>query len=124
MGFEAKAGEVVNVPSLPAAPTSVTLTVPRGRIGSSVRRDYAKLRPRGYRMRYGSRNGIVARIAFVKSGEVKPHAKFEVEGSVEMDRVVSPGSIGDMDLSEGDQIRLVIQAIHALPAKEQEYAPD
>jgi hypothetical protein len=83
MGFEAKAGEVVNVPSLPAAPTSVTLTVPCGRIGSAVRQVYADLRPRGYRMRYGPRNGIVARIAFVKSGEVKPHAKFEVEVWVE-----------------------------------------
>jgi tRNA splicing endonuclease len=44
---------------------------------------YADLRPRGYRMRYGPRNGIVARIAYVKSSEVKPHAKFEVEVSVE-----------------------------------------
>jgi hypothetical protein len=32
--------------------------------------------------------------------------------------VVSTESIEDLDISEGDQIRLVIQAIHALPAKE------
>jgi len=51
---------------------------------------YADLRPRGYRMRYGPRNGIVARIAYVKSGEVKPHAKFEVEVSVERIRCSAP----------------------------------
>jgi hypothetical protein len=40
---------------------------------------YADLRPRGYRMRYGPRNGIVARIASVNSDEVKPHVNFEAK---------------------------------------------
>ena len=55
-------------------------------------------------MSYGARNGIVARIAPVRSGEVKPHAKFEVEGSVEMVSALTE-SVEELDLSEGDEVR-------------------
>ena len=69
-------------------------------------------------MRYGARNRIVGRVTSVKSDEVMSLAKFEVEGPVEMASVLTTESVEELGLREGDEVRLVIKAIHVLPVKE------
>ena len=69
-------------------------------------------------MRYGARNSIVGKVTSVKSDEVMSLAKFEVEGPVEMASVLTTESVEDLRLREGDEVRLVIKAIHVLPVKE------
>ena len=69
-------------------------------------------------MRYGARNRIVAKVTSVKSDEVMSLAKFEVEGPVEMASVLTTESVEELGLQEGEEVRLVIKAIHVLPVKE------
>ena len=69
-------------------------------------------------MRYGARNSIVGRVTSVKSDEVMSLAKFEVDGPVEMASVLTTESVEELGLREGDEVRLVIKAIHVLPVKE------
>ena len=69
-------------------------------------------------MKYGARNRIVGKVTSVKSDEVMSRAKFEVEGPVEMASVLTTESVEELGLREGDEVRLVIKAIHVLPVKE------
>ena len=68
-------------------------------------------------MKYGARNRIVGKVTSVKSDEVMSLAKFEVEGPVEMASVLTTESVEELGLREGDEVRLVIKAIHVLPVK-------
>ena len=54
----------------------------------------------------------------MKSDEVMSLAKFEVEGPVEMASVLTTESVEELGLREGDEVRLVIKAIHVHPVKE------
>ncbi len=69
-------------------------------------------------MRYGARNNINARVTSVKSGDVMSLVKFEVTDPVQMASVLTTESVEDLDLREGDEVQLIIKAIHVLPVKE------
>lgn len=44
--------------------------------------------------------------------------KFEVTDPVQMASVLTTESVEDLDLREGDEVQLIIKAIHVLPVKE------
>ena len=69
-------------------------------------------------MRYGARNQITATVTSLKSGDVMSLAKFEVTTPVQMASVLTSESVEELDLKEGDEVQLVIKAIHVLPVKE------
>ncbi len=69
-------------------------------------------------MRYGARNRITARVTTIKSDEVMSLAKFQVDGPVQMASVLTTESVEELSLREGDEVQLVIKAIHVLPVKE------
>ncbi len=69
-------------------------------------------------MRYGARNNINARVTSVKSGDVMSLVEFEVTDPVQMASVLTTESVEDLDLREGDEVQLIIKAIHVLPVKE------
>ncbi len=69
-------------------------------------------------MQYGARNNIKARVTSVKKGDVMSLAKFEVTDPVQMASVLTSESVEALDLKVGDQVQLVIKAIHVLPVKE------
>ncbi len=69
-------------------------------------------------MRYGARNAIPARVKSVKKGDVMSLVKFDVTTPAAMASVLTTESLEDMDLKPGDQVLLVVKAIHVLPVKE------
>lgn len=69
-------------------------------------------------MRYGARNNVSARVASIRSDEIMSLVKFEVTGVNEMASVLTTESLKALDLKVGDQVQLVIKAIHVLPVKE------
>ncbi len=69
-------------------------------------------------MRYGARNQITATVTSIKSDDVMSLAKFEVTTPVQMASVLTTESVEELDLKEGDEVQLVIKAIHVLPVKE------
>ena len=69
-------------------------------------------------MKYGARNAISATVKSVKTGDVMSLVKFDVTTPAAMASVLTTESLEDMDLKPGDQVLLVVKAIHVLPVKE------
>jgi molybdopterin-binding protein len=69
-------------------------------------------------MKYGARNRINAKVKNVKNGDVMSLVKFDVTTPHEMSSVLTMESVEHLQLAPGDEIELVIKAIHVLPVKE------
>jgi len=69
-------------------------------------------------MKYGARNKITAKVKSVKSGDVMSLVKFDITVPAEMGSVLTTESVEHLDLKVGDEVQLVIKAIHVLPVKE------
>ena len=69
--------------------------------------------------RYGARNQNNARVTTIKTDEVMSLVKFEVSAPAQMSSVLTTESVEALDLKEGDEVQLVIKAVHVLPVKGQ-----
>jgi molybdate transport system regulatory protein len=69
-------------------------------------------------MKYGARNRIRATVKRVKKGDVMSLVKFEVTEPHEMASVLTTESVNELKLKAGEQIELIIKAIHVLPVKD------
>ena len=69
-------------------------------------------------MKYGARNKITSKVASIKKGDIMSLVKFDVTVPVRMTSVLTTESMEEMGLKVGDQVELVIKAIHVLPVKE------
>jgi molybdate transport system regulatory protein len=68
-------------------------------------------------MKYGARNNIQAKVTSIKKGDVMSLVKFQVVLPAEMASVLTTESVEDLQLKIGDEVALVIKAIHVLPVK-------
>jgi molybdate transport system regulatory protein len=69
-------------------------------------------------MKHGARNKITAKVKSIKSGDIMSLIKFDVTSPAEMASVLTTESVEHLDLKTGDEVQLVIKAIHVLPVKE------
>ena len=69
-------------------------------------------------MKYGARNNLSATVTSVKKGDVMSLVKFEVEVPAEMASVLTTESVDHLELKVGDEVKLVVKAIHLMPVKE------
>ena len=69
-------------------------------------------------MKYGARNRIKAKVKNVKKGDIMSLVRFTVSDPHEMASVLTSESVNDLDLKAGDQVELIIKAIHVLPVKD------
>jgi molybdate transport system regulatory protein len=69
-------------------------------------------------MKYGARNRIQAKVKSVKKGDVMSLVKFTVTEPHDMASVLTTESVNDLKLKAGEQVELVIKAIHVLPVKD------
>ena len=69
-------------------------------------------------MKYGARNQIKARVNSIKSDDVMSLVKFDVIGPAEMASVLTYESVVDMGLKMGDEVRLIVKAIHVLSVRD------
>lgn len=68
-------------------------------------------------MKYGARNQIKATVTSVKKGDIMSLVKFEVTNPAQMASVLTTESLEHLGLKVGDQIELIVKAIHVLPVK-------
>jgi len=68
-------------------------------------------------MKYGARNKIKARVKSIKSDEIMSLIKFDVTTPGEMGSVLTTESVNNLRLEPGDEVELIIKAIHVLPVK-------
>ena len=68
-------------------------------------------------MKHGARNKIVGTVTAVKRGDIMSLVKLSIAAPAEMSSVITTESVEELDLKEGDQVELVIKAVHVLPVK-------
>jgi molybdate transport system regulatory protein len=68
-------------------------------------------------MKFGARNEVVAKVKSIKTGEVMALVKFDVEKPCEMASVLTTESVESLGLQPGDEVELIIKAVHVLPVK-------
>jgi molybdopterin-binding protein len=68
-------------------------------------------------MKYGARNQIQAKVTSVQKGDVMSLVKFEVTVPTQMASVLTTESLEDLNLQVGDEVALLVKAIHVMPAK-------
>jgi len=69
-------------------------------------------------MKFGARNNITAKITSIDSDKIMSLLKFEVTAPGKMASVVTTESVKDLNLKVGDEVHLLIKAIHVIPVKE------
>ena len=69
-------------------------------------------------MKYGARNKITAKVKSIKKGDIVSLVKFDVVMPTEMASVLTCESVEHLNLNIGDEVQLVVKAIHVLPVKE------
>jgi molybdate transport system regulatory protein len=68
-------------------------------------------------MKYGARNRIVGKVTSVKNGDIMSLVKFEVGTPHGMASVLTTESVEEMGLKPGDEVELIVKAIHVLPVR-------
>ena len=68
-------------------------------------------------MKYGARNTLTATVKSIKTGDVMSLVKFDVTSPVQMGSVLTTESVEHLGLKVGEEVQLVIKAIHVLPVK-------
>ncbi len=68
-------------------------------------------------MQYGARNRIIGKVTSVKTGDIMSLVKFEVTLPHQMASVLTTESAEEMGLKPGDEVELIVKAIHVLPVK-------
>lgn len=65
---------------------------------------------------YGARNKIKGKVIDIKSDAIMSQVNFET-ASGQMSSVLTTESVQEMNLKLGDEVHLIIKAIHVLPVK-------
>ncbi len=68
-------------------------------------------------MKYGARNAVTAKVKSIKTGDIMSLIKFEVSSPAQMASVLTTESMESMGLQPGEEVELIIKAIHVLPVK-------
>ncbi|MSO19061.1 MAG: molybdenum-binding protein [Acidobacteria bacterium] len=69
-------------------------------------------------MKFGARNNLQGKVTSVKKGDIMSLVKFRVSKPGELASVLTTESVEELQLKKGDEVLLVIKAIHVLPVKE------
>lgn len=68
-------------------------------------------------MKYGARNALQGTVTSITRGDVMSLVKFEVTVPARMASVLTTESVDEMALTVGDEVQLIVKAIHVLPVK-------
>lgn len=69
-------------------------------------------------MKYGARNQIEGKVTSIKKGTIMGEAMVEIESSALMSSVMTLDSMNDLDLKEGDSVKVIVKAVNVLLVKE------
>ena len=69
-------------------------------------------------MKYGAKNKINARVTEVKKGDIMSQVNLEIDAKAVMSSVMTTDSLHEPDIKPGDNVRVIVKAIHVLLVKE------
>ncbi len=68
-------------------------------------------------MKHGARNQVKGRVTSIREGDIMSLVKFDVSVPAKMASVITTESLAELGLTVGDEVELVVKAIHVLPVK-------
>ena len=69
-------------------------------------------------MKHGVRNSLKATVTKVKKGDIMSQVGCKLNEPGAITSILSTDSLEELDIKEGDQIILLVKAIHVIPVKE------
>lgn len=68
-------------------------------------------------MKVGARNKIKGKVSSIKSDAIMSLVKFDVNEPCSMASVLTTESLEELGIKDGDEVELIVKAIHVLPVK-------
>ena len=68
-------------------------------------------------MKVGAQNQLAGKVVSIQRGDVMSLIKFDVTTPARMASVITTESVGELDLKVGDEVQLMVKAVHVLPIK-------
>ena len=68
-------------------------------------------------MKIGAQNQLTAKVVSVQRGDIMSLVKFEVTLPATMASVITTESVDQLALHVGDEVQLMVKAVHVLPVK-------
>jgi len=68
-------------------------------------------------MKFGARNQIKAKVVSIRKGDIMGQVQYEVISAANLSSVLTVDSIDELQLKTGDEVTLIIKAVHVLPVK-------
>ena len=68
-------------------------------------------------MKYGARNNLKAKVKSIQTGDIMSMVKFEVTLPADLASVLTTESLQELELKVGDEVQLIVKAIHVLAVK-------
>ena len=69
-------------------------------------------------MKYGAKNKLIGIVRDIKRGTVMSQVNVDIPEPSAMSSVLTLEALDDLDLKEGDQVRVVVKAVNVLLIKE------
>jgi molybdopterin-binding protein len=69
-------------------------------------------------MKFGARNQIQAKVGKIKTGDVMSQVELVIDGPSVMSSVLTTDSLTDLGIKPGDQVRVIVKAIHVLVVRD------
>ena len=69
-------------------------------------------------MKHGARNDITGEVIELNQGGVMAHVKVKVSGEFVISSVMTKESLEVLDINQGDNVRVIVKAVHVLIAKD------
>jgi molybdopterin-binding protein len=68
-------------------------------------------------MKHGARNQLKGKVTSIKRGDIMSLIKFEMTAPAQMASVITTESVDGLELEIGDEVELIVKAVHVLPVK-------
>lgn len=69
-------------------------------------------------MKVGARNQVRGKVTEIRKGDIMAQVKFSITAGGGMASVLTVESLEEMGLKVGDEVTLLVKAVHVLPVKE------
>lgn len=73
---------------------------------------------RGLTMKYGAKNQLGGTVTEIKRGAVMSQVNLEIKADASMSSVLTLDALGELGISEGDQVKVIVKAVNVLLIKE------
>lgn len=69
-------------------------------------------------MKYGAKNQLIGTVKEIKRGGVMGQVNLDVKVEASMSSVLTLEALEELDIKEGDQLRLLVKAVNVILVKE------